>query len=973
MAQIIDRLTAALADRYRIQREIGSGGMATVYLAEDLKHHRQVAVKVLRPDLAAALGSERFLREIEVAARLMHPHILPLHDSGEADGFLFYVMPYVAGESLRARLEREHELPIGEAVRILRDVVDALASAHRHGVVHRDIKPDNVLMSEGHALVTDFGVAKAVSEATGRGQITTAGVALGTPAYMAPEQASADPNIDQRVDIYAVGVMAYELLTGQPPFTGATAQAILSAQVMKAPEPITTHRQTVPPELEAIVMRCLEKKPADRWQNAEELLPSLEALTTSSGGITPTDTRPVTGISAAPIRSKGVLLGTGALVVAAAAAGGFLLFGGGEDLDLDANLLAIAPFDLVAGDERLEDWREGISDIVSRHLDGVGPLSTLSTTVAVNRWQGRAEPASAAALGRATGAGLVVFGTIVGSGPDSARVQATIYDVVAGRVVAETELRESRDRVDRLADSLSLRLANALSAERQFGNVRLSRLGSTSPAAVKAFLRGEQLFRHAVWDSAAAAYEEATGLDSTFALAWWRLGSARGWGAGGDSPGAYRRAGELNHGLPPRDSLLIRITTLYTLQGQYDSAWEANRSEYWRTVRGGVQRYPQEPWMWYALGEAQLHRGVGAEEHPDSAYVAFDRALALDSTMVEPLVHAVEAAMYRDGGIEASRYIEAALATSPGEDARAGWELTRAIVDSGLTGDVLTERLATMSTSAITRAHTNLTHWPGSADAVLAVAAERAERVGISFPLVGTLALRGRLREAAAASGSIWNGYQRAVASSWGALPSDTAQAIFDVALQQIEGNDSDADFLGWYAVLPWLAQQQDTVRLERGLEGIRSGWREAPDSIRRQFTQREGFAWSEAMVAGYLALARGDTAGALDALAQSRFHRFAPVFLNEYLTRARLLAATGRDSEALAILEHGGMGSGIPMAEQALWILERGRIHRRLGNRDEAIRDFSYVAAIWETADDVLQPLVQEARDAVAELTGER
>jgi len=295
MPDLAERLRTALADRYAIEREIGSGGMATVYLAEDLKHHRNVAIKVLRPDLAATLGPERFLREIEVAAQLQHPHILPLHDSGEADGFLFYVMPYVEGQSLRDKLAKEGELPVGEAVRILRDVVDALTEAHGHGVVHRDIKPENILLRGRHALVTDFGVAKAVSEATGRAKLTTAGVALGTPAYMAPEQASADPHLDHRVDIYAVGAVAYELLTGRPVFMGTSPQQVLAAHVTEAAQPVRKHRDTVPPALEQLVMQCLEKKPADRFQTAEELLPQLDALTTPSGGMTPTATRPVAG------------------------------------------------------------------------------------------------------------------------------------------------------------------------------------------------------------------------------------------------------------------------------------------------------------------------------------------------------------------------------------------------------------------------------------------------------------------------------------------------------------------------------------------------------------------------------------------------------------------------------------------------------------------------------------------------------
>ena len=287
------RLKDALATRYGLIRELGSGGMATVYLAEDLRHHRNVAVKVLRPELAASLGSERFFREIETAARLQHPHILPLLDSGEADGYYYYVMPYVQGESLRERIDKHGELPIPEALRILREVVDALAEAHSNGVVHRDIKPDNVMLSGRHALVTDFGIAKAVSEATGPQQLTTAGVALGTPAYMAPEQATADPTLDHRVDIYAVGILGYEMLTGFPPFTGRTAQEILAAQVTQAPEPVTLRRAAVSGPLAEALMKCLEKHAADRWQTASALLEQLEVLSTPSGGVTPAQTRPV--------------------------------------------------------------------------------------------------------------------------------------------------------------------------------------------------------------------------------------------------------------------------------------------------------------------------------------------------------------------------------------------------------------------------------------------------------------------------------------------------------------------------------------------------------------------------------------------------------------------------------------------------------------------------------------------------------
>ena len=288
-----DRLGFALADRYRIERELGQGGMATVYLAQDLKHDRWVAIKVLRPELAATMGPQRFAREIAVAARLQHPHILGLLDSGEAEGFFYYVMPYVEGETLRDRLARAGELPVHEAVRLLGEIADALAVAHRAGVVHRDIKPENILLSGRHAMVMDFGIAKAVTESSDRDRLTTAGVALGTPAYMAPEQAAAEPALDHRVDIYAVGVLGYELLTGQPPFAGGTAQQILAAHVTRTPEPITPRRPSVPPALATVIMKCLEKRPADRYQSADELVAALDPLTTPSGGTTPTAIPPV--------------------------------------------------------------------------------------------------------------------------------------------------------------------------------------------------------------------------------------------------------------------------------------------------------------------------------------------------------------------------------------------------------------------------------------------------------------------------------------------------------------------------------------------------------------------------------------------------------------------------------------------------------------------------------------------------------
>lgn len=283
MTDPLERLRDALAERYRIERVLGTGGMATVYLAQDLRHQRPVALKVLHPELSASLGAERFLREITIAAGLTHPHILPVHDSGAVDGLMFYVMPYVEGPSLRQRLQREGELPVADAVRILRDVADAMALAHRRGVVHRDLKPENVMLSGEHAVVADFGVAKALHAAGDRGRLTATGMAVGTPAYMAPEQAAGDASTDHRADIYALGVLAYELLTGAPPFAGGSPQQLVIAHVARAPEPIQSVRPAIPPRIAAAVMRCLEKRPADRWQSADEFRREME-LDPSAGG-----------------------------------------------------------------------------------------------------------------------------------------------------------------------------------------------------------------------------------------------------------------------------------------------------------------------------------------------------------------------------------------------------------------------------------------------------------------------------------------------------------------------------------------------------------------------------------------------------------------------------------------------------------------------------------------------------------------
>jgi len=276
-------LRATLGARYDVERELGRGGMATVYLARDVRHQRRVALKVLHPELGAALGAERFLREIELTAGLQHPHILPLFDSGRAGGLLYYVMPYVDGETLRTRLTRERQLPLDDALGIAREVADALAYAHARGVVHRDVKPENVLLHDGHALVADFGIALAVREAGG-GRMTRTGLSLGTPQYMAPEQASGGRGVDARADVYALGAVTYEMLVGEPPFTGPTAEAVVARMMTETPRGISGQRPSVPLDVEAAVLRAIERLPGDRFVSARAFGDALRAGGRAGGG-----------------------------------------------------------------------------------------------------------------------------------------------------------------------------------------------------------------------------------------------------------------------------------------------------------------------------------------------------------------------------------------------------------------------------------------------------------------------------------------------------------------------------------------------------------------------------------------------------------------------------------------------------------------------------------------------------------------
>ena len=944
--------------------------MSRVFIAEETGLGRKVVVKVLPPELAAGVNTDRFHREVHLAASLQHPHIVPLLSAGQAGGLLYYTMPLVEGESLRARLARQGELPVAESLRILRDVSDALSYAHRHGLVHRDIKPGNVLLSEHHALVTDFGVAKALDEAGPATAVTATGLALGTPTYMAPEQAAGDPHTDQRADIYALGVLGYEMLAGRPPFLGASPQAIVAAQLTQAPPPLTHARTSVPPALASLIMRCLEKRPADRPQSAEELVHALEALgALGETGVT-TQVTPAPVPSRSRPRSQALLtVGIGLGVVLA---GFFIARQGGEAPPLDTNLIAVAPFDVP--DPRLSLWREGLVDLLSRSLDGAGPLRTVPPTTVIRRWRGRADLPSAMALGQSTRAGLLVFGSLIGTGPDSVRLTVTALDVEEQRPIAELELRDAADRMDRLTDSLTVKLLRELGRSRRNEVFRTTSLGATSLPALKAFLQGEQWFRRAAWDSALAYYEHAIALDSTFPLALRRAGQVLGWQRSAFDPLSLRlklRAGALNHGLTPRDSLLVTSDSLHS------TVFATIPLVEWSVVRRAhavaqelTSRYPDDVESWYTLGEARYHFGSRVGSSPRQALEAFDRAIALDSSFAPAYIHPVELALWLEGPEAARRYARTYLALGPTGVSASGMELIGQVLEAG---DTQPQRVRNLlreaSPDVLDDALAAFRHFMDPGETAVAVAralaASPVEDVKSSTKQdrerrVGTaLLFRGHVHDGARIlfqnPGSIPPQLVEAALLSAG--PPDSAAVVFHRWL-------STGPVLAAAHALPWWAAQGDSASIRQLARTSGTGSRSTTKGVDRDIA-----AYTHDAALAYLDLVRRDTATAirrLEALPES----LCVVCYLERLTLVQLLSARHDDEKATRLLDRWLIDLEVP--SQVLWALERARVAERVGDRAKASRDYQYVADAWRHADTQLQPYVTEAREALARLAGE-
>lgn len=518
MTDLLTQLQSTLGDAYTIERELGGGGMSRVFVARDNALGRTVVIKVLPGEMAGQVSIDRFRREIALAAQLQHPHIVPLLAAGETQGLPYFTMPFIRGESLRSRLIKHGELPVNEAIRVLREVASALASAHHQGVVHRDIKPDNVLVSGDAAMVTDFGVSKAIDAATTQdgtnpqSGLTSLGMALGTPAYMSPEQATADPQVDHRADIYSFGVMAYELLSGSTPFGNRPTQRMLMAHVSETPEPLLRLRPNVPPALSALVMKCLEKRPADRPQSADEILVALDQLNTPSGGSAPVDAH-----------NQSIFAGKRlAYIVAAAAVAGIAiatvvrLRSPASPTSTATTSVAVLPLSTMGGDKSNDYFSEGMTEEITSALTKIPGLSVPPRSIAA---AAAAKQSDVRAVGTALGVDAVLEGSVQRAG-DRVRINVQLTKVSNGFQLWSDIYKGSLKDVFQVQDSIAKAIVAALSVRLASSTAPLVRTGTEDPVAHNLVLQGMYLWNRRsglTLRQAIGLFSEAVRRDTNYA------------------------------------------------------------------------------------------------------------------------------------------------------------------------------------------------------------------------------------------------------------------------------------------------------------------------------------------------------------------------------------------------------------------------------------------------------------------------
>ncbi|HET9275017.1 MAG TPA: serine/threonine-protein kinase [Gemmatimonadales bacterium] len=978
MTDLRPGLSEALAGRYAIERELGRGGMARVYLARDLKHGRRVALKVLRPEVAEVIGADRFVREIGILAQLAHPHVLPLHDSGAADGQLFYVMPYVEGETLRARLERERQLPVEEAVRIAGEVAGALAYAHGRGVVHRDIKPENILLEAGHAVVADFGIARVINETGGR--ITATGLAVGTPAYMSPEQASGDRSVDHRTDVYALGTVLYEMLAGETPHTGPTPQAILARTLTETPRPLRRVRAEVPEPVDRVVRRALARSPADRFATAAEFGTALREAATGAAAMRPVRAgrawKAAAGVAA--VAGLALLLRT-------------LLGGGPSDRRLG---LAVFPF--LATVARADQYTEQLPDLLATMLDGIPGVRVadpwaLWGALRPSRGARARSPAGledAERLARRARAGMFLLGTIQQSerGGDDAPIAVTtrVYRVGSAEAIETVTDSAPPDSLGTLVHRIAVAVITRVRPAATAPAAELEGFTTRSPEAIKAYLRAKEAMRRGQVDTADAEIEAALRGDSTFAVALVEAAHIKSWSMfmrGQVFTGLFpliQRAERYADSLSPRNRLRLESTRASI---RTDGARAA------AAAREILALDSTDVGAWLGLG--YYHRvygwqyGAGEEDAID----ALERAIALDSTYVPAMVSLLSGLQQADDP-RAERAAELLRRSDTSSALARGALLAHRVLlmdDEAYAGfvDTLARYDPLLMRLALRAVRTN------RPDRAIELLGRLRDRQGPGIPDYRPewgrmLAATGRFRELDSAlragtfptqtlprffllapallgAGDTVLAAQ-AAAFLHGFIPPDSALAMFE--RMPVWGS-------GWM-VGAWHAMQGDTATARR--------WQSVIGTFPAGGTPDDYRVSLQADIESRLLARRGDRAGALaaatraydqwgihtentpehDAEPQIRFHYAMQLLANQRADSAATL---------LRSLVPPVTWMGNLTARAAL---ELGRLMEARGDRAAALRHYSLANRLYRAADPALAHLQSAARDGLSRLTAE-